>query len=70
MAEHEKIMYIQKLKIEIEEYQHRETAYDVKRRELFEIEQASRILAQNASKRNKSHVDTEKDQMAKIKSLK
>ena len=44
MTLEEKKMFAERIRIEIHEYKHRETAYESRRRELLEIEAAYREL--------------------------
>lgn len=44
MTEQEKEMYLEKLRVEIEEYRHREATYEAKRAELLQMENAFRAV--------------------------
>ena len=48
MTEQEKEMYLEKLRVEIEEYRHREATYEAKRSELLQMENAFRQVQQKS----------------------
>ena len=62
MTENEKEMYVQKLKTEIGEYEHREATYEAKRRELLEIEHAYRSINNRGTTQGKAENDKQKTQ--------
>ena len=64
MTEHEKAMYVVKLRMEIQEYAQREAAYEAKRRELLGLEQEYRKVNNRGAITQKHDKQRQKTQVA------